>query len=265
MILNVRDVNDQTPKFSADSYVAKVALDAEPDSHVLLVVATDLDNGDNGKVVYNITSGNSEGAFKINPDTGVLKVKKSLTTVSASRFDLQVEAKDKGNPPRSKVATVQLNVFLPDGPPKFVVKPVVKEVNEGVKANQRVMVVKAATSEALTYEIVSGNQGGLFRIVPSTGEIMVTRDLDYEEARQHQLVIRVMDSRDRSDQVTVVIKVKNINDNPPKFPGESGGVVERKVEDDFQVGDIVARLSAYDDDEDTITYTLSSIPDRSRR
>lgn len=258
MILNVRDVNDETPKFSADSYVAKVALDAETDSQVLLVVATDLDNGDNGRVVYNITSGNDEGAFKIDPDTGVLKVKRSLTTVSASRFTLQVEAKDKGNPPLRKLATVQLNVFLPDGPPKFVVKPVVQEVTEGIKANQRVMVVKAATSEALTYEIVSGNQGGLFRIVPSTGEIKVTRELDYEEAREHQLVIRVMDSRDRSDQVTVILKVKNINDNPPKFPGEAGGVVERKVEDDFITGDTVARLSAYDEDDDTISYTLSS-------
>ena len=258
MILNVRDVNDQTPKFSADSYVAKVALDAAADSQVLLVVATDLDAGDNGRVVYNITSGNDEGAFTIDPDTGVLKVKRSLTTVSASRFNLEVEAKDKGIPPLRKLANVQLNVFLPDGPPKFVVKPVVQEVTEGIKANKRVMVVKAATSEALTYEIVSGNQGGLFRIVPSTGEIMVTRELDYEEARQHQLVVRVMDSRDRSDQVTVVIKVKNINDNAPRFPGEAGGVVERKVEDDFQIGDTVARLSAYDEDGDTISYTLSS-------
>ena len=258
MTLNVRDINDQSPKFSADSYVAKVALDAKVDSPVLLVVATDLDSGDNGKVVYNITGGNDEAAFKIDPDTGVLKVKKSLTTVSASQFTLEVEAKDKGNPPLRKTATVQLNVFLPDGPPKFVVKPVIQEVTEGVKANGRVMVVKAATSEALTYEITSGNEGGLFRIVPSTGEIRVTRELDYEEAREHQLVIRVMDSRDRSDQVTVVIKVKNINDNPPQFPGEVDGVVERKVEDNFRVGDNVARLSAGDRDGDTISYTLSS-------
>ena len=254
----MRDVNDQTPKFSADSYVSKVALDAEVETQVLLVMATDLDDGDNGKVVYNITSGNGEGAFKIDPDTGVLKVKKSLTTVSASQFTLEVEAKDKGNPPLRETATVQLNVFLPDGPPKFVVKPVIEEVTEGVKANDRVMVVKAATSEALTYEITSGNEGGLFRMVPSTGEIRVTRELDYEEAREHQLVVRVMDSRDRSDQVTVVIKVKNINDNPPQFPGEVDGVVERKVEDDFRVGDNVARLSAGDRDGDTISYTLSS-------
>ena len=254
----MRDVNDHSPKFSADSYVGKVALDAKVDSKVLLVVATDLDNGDNGKVVYNITGGNGEEAFKSDPDTGVIRVKKSLTTVSASQFALEIEAKDKGNPPRRKTATVQLNVFLPDGPPKFVVKPVIQEVTEGVKANDRVTVVKAATSEALTYEITSGNEGGLFRIVPSTGEIRVTRELDYEEAREHRLVVRVMDSRDRSDQVTVVIKVKNINDNPPQFPGEVGGVVERKVEDDFRVGDQVARLAAGDRDGDTITYTLPS-------
>ena len=257
MIFNVKDVNDEDPKFSADSYVTKVALDEQIDAQVLLVTATDLDSGENSKVVYNITSGNEEGAFKIDPDTGAIKVKKSLTTVSASQFTLEVEAKDKGNPPRSKSASVQLNVFLPDGPPKFVVKPVIQEVTEGITANNRVMVVKAATSEALTYEIISGNEDGLFRIVPSTGEIKMTRVLDYEQAKEHQLVIRVMDTRDRSDQVTVILKVKNINDNEPKFPGDVGGFVERKVEDDFQIGDAAAHLTAYDEDKDTITYTLS--------
>ena len=258
VIFNVKDVNDEDPKFSADSYVAKVALDEKIDAQVLLVTATDLDSGDNSRLVYNITSGNEEGAFKIDPDTGAIKVKRSLTTVSASQFTLVVEAKDKGNPPRRKTASVQLNVFLPDGPPKFVVKPVIQEVTEGITANNRVMVVKAATSEALTYEIISGNEDGLFRMVPSTGEIKVTRVLDYEEAKEHRLVVRVMDTRDRSDQVTVILKVKNINDNEPKFPGDVGGFVERKVEDDFQVGDAAARLSAYDSDAgDKISYILS--------
>lgn len=258
MILNVKDVNDWSPKFSADSYVTKVSLDEKVDSQVLLVTATDLDSGDNSAVVYNITRGNQEDAFKIDPDTGAMKLKKSLTTVSASRFSLEVEAKDKGNPPRRSTTTVQFNVFLPDGPPKFVVKPVIQEVTEGVAANGRVMVVKAATSEALTYEIVSGNEDGLFRIVPSTGELKVTRVLDYEDAQEHRLVVRVMDTRDRSDQVTVIIKVKNVNDNEPKFPGEVNGFLERKVEEDFQVGDAAARLLAYDRDPgDTITYILS--------
>ena len=259
VIVNVKDVNDMSPKFSADSYVTKVSLDEVIGTQVLLVSATDLDSGDNSVVVYNITAGNEEGAFEIDPDTGAIKVKKSLTTVSASKFTLRVEAKDKGNPPRMTPTTVQLNVFLPDGPPKFVVKPVVEEIFEGVAANGRVMVVKAAISEALTYEIISGNEDGLFRIQPTTGEIKVTRVLDYEEASEHRLVVRVMDTRDRSDRVTVILKVKNINDNEPQFPGESNGFVERKVEDDFQIGDAAARLSAYDEDAgDSISYQLSA-------
>lgn len=259
VILNVKDVNDEFPKFSADSYVMKVSLDEPIGTQVLLVSATDLDSGDNSIVVYNITGGNNEGAFEIDPDTGAIKVKRSLTTVSASKFTLQVEAKDKGTLPKSKSTTVQLNVFLPDGPPRFVVKPVIEEVLEGIRANGRVMVVKAATSEVLTYEILSGNEDGLFRIVPSTGEIKMTRVLDYEEAREHRFVVRVMDTRDRSDQVTVILKVKNINDNEPEFPGEVNGFVERKVEEDFQAGDPAARLSAYDKDAgDAISYELSA-------
>ena len=98
-----------------------------------------------------------------------------------------------------------------------------------------------------------------FESNPPPGEIKVTRVLDYEEASEHRLVVRVMDTRDRSDRVTVILKVKNINDNEPQFPGESNGFVERKVEDDFQIGDAAARLSAYDKDAgDSIAYQLSA-------
>ena len=256
--IDVNDVNDNEPRFSAKEYSAKVPLDTAVDGKILQVSATDLDDGSNGEVKYSIVGGNDEGAFKIDPDNGVISLKKSLTTVSASTFDLTVLGTDQGKERSNGTSTVKVSVYLPDGPPKFVESPVIAEVQEGVKANERVLVVKAATSEALTYEIVSGNEDGIFRMVPSTGEILATRTLDYEEKRQYQVEVRAMDTRDRSAQVTVVIKVQNINDNPPVFPGQVDDLVERKVEGVFLVGDPVARLTAFDRDGERITYKILS-------
>ena len=258
MIVKVKDINDNQPRFSTQSYSAKVALDAKINSQILQVTATDLDSGINGQVLYSIVHGNNEGAFKINPSNGVITLKKSLTSVSASQFEIDVLATDKGKGRKNGTATVRVSVYLPDGPPKFVESPVIAEVTEGILKNERVLVVKAATSEALTYEIVSGNADGMFRIVASTGEILTTRTLDYEEKTQYQVEVRAMDTRDRSVQVTVIIKVKNINDNHPIFPGQIGGLVERKVEGKFQVGDPVARLTAFDRDKEKITYKIIS-------
>lgn len=256
--ISVEDVNDESPTFSAASYRAKVSLDAKVNDYVVQVTATDLDSGSNGQKVYSIVSGNEEGAFVINRENGLISVGKSLTTVAADKFTLKVKAEDRGTPPRSNQVDVEINVYLPDGPPKFVVSPVYVNVTEGLAANQRVAVAKAATSEALQYEITSGNTNEMFKINPSTGVILTTRTLDYEEESKYRLEILARDTRDRRAQVVVILSILNINDNAPLFPGEVQGQIDRKVAGPFAKGVVVTRLVAIDKDKgDSVIYELS--------
>ncbi|XP_048576731.1 protocadherin-like protein isoform X1 [Nematostella vectensis] len=254
----LRDINDNDPKFSAASYHAKLSLDAPVLEHVVQVTATDLDTANNGRIRYSIVAGNQEGAFQVLTDNGLIRVAKSLTTVAASSFLLTLEAADSGDPERKGSVNVQVNVFLPDGPPKFVLDPVIVNATEGIAANQRVAVAKAATSEALKYEILSGNTNDMFAINPSSGVILTTRELDYEEATGYIMNIIARDTRDRSASVQVIINVVNINDNEPMFPGETNGQIDRKVAGPFAPGVIATRLTAVDKDiGDRVYYKIS--------
>ena len=78
------------------------------------IQATDRDSGENGRVTYFIASGNSEGYFSLNANTGELTTLKSLDLESAQapypNFTLVVLARDHGNPQLSSNVTYVLMV-----------------------------------------------------------------------------------------------------------------------------------------------------------
>lgn len=258
--VKVQNMNDNLPVFSAKKYRAKVALDTPVKSKIIQLSATDQDYAGTNKQNFNFTiiEGNDEEAFEINHANGLITLKKSLATVSATQFELKVTVSDDDEKQSKEPAIVELNVYLPDGPPKFSESRVVVNVKEGIPANGRVALVRAATSEALTYTILEGNVNTMFKIESSSGAILATKTLDAEERKKYELLIRAQDTRDRSAQVTVVINVENINDNAPTIPDEVNNNLDRRVIGEIVIDDVVTSLEAYDKDGDSMTYKINA-------
>lgn len=61
--------------------------------------------------------------------------------------------------------------------------------------------------------------GDLFSIDPKLGHLTLTRPLDYEEAQHHTLVIVANDmgAPSLSSNLTLLVEVQDVNDNPPVF------------------------------------------------
>lgn len=253
------DVNDNSPTFSTHSYQANVALDDKVGHHLLQVTATDPDSGDNGRMRYSITSGNSKEAFEINDDSGLITLKKLLAAFQETKFILTVQAKDMGKEPRTDRATVTLNVFASDGPPSFPVSPLVISVPEGITAGQIVAVIRAGTSEFLIYKILSRTDRGVFHLDAFSGELFATETLDYEKAKRFEFRIQVNDRKGHSDEVNVMIELQDINDNAPLFVDAENNNIFRTVDGVFRhAGDLVTQIEAYDGDAgDVLTYELS--------
>lgn len=89
------DINDNQPKFEVDSYNVSVYENIPNGYNVLKVVATDLDQGDNGEFVYHLVDPSQ--AFTIDGKTGWITVRNQtkLDREQKSSFSLRVYAREK--------------------------------------------------------------------------------------------------------------------------------------------------------------------------
>lgn len=157
--LKVLDANDNAPQFvvphtSAGSATASVYLSdalriGEVATHV---VAVDRDAGENGRVSYEIVSGNGEGRFRIKPQTGIIELVKTLPPASeqldkTGRFTLTIRATDHGMPdPMQSMLSLQLLVQgSHSNPPRFAQALYHATILENVPSGSFVLQVAAKT------------------------------------------------------------------------------------------------------------------------
>lgn len=220
----IEDFNDNSPKFVSRSRVD--IMEDEPQGYpVLHVIATDEDSRDNGRVTYIISSGNEDGSFDLDYETGILRIVKVLDRERATQYRLNVTASDHGQPSRS--ATQVIEVFVEDvndNPPKFSQELYRANVSEGAPPGTSVIRVTASdrdygTNSNLTYIIPAGIGDNKFRINPATGDIHTMATLDREEKDQYTLTVYVRDGSfpAQYDTASVLVTLTDINDHAPEF------------------------------------------------
>jgi hypothetical protein len=109
----------------------------------------------------------------------------------------------------------------------------------------------------VTYEIADGNQDGRFTINRTSGNVSLSRTLDYETLNFYLLTVTAVDvsgSVQRTGVALVSITVRNINDAEPVFHRNSKQKVT--ISQGKAVGSQVATVHATDADGDSLTYTL---------
>uniref|UniRef100_A0A287AWH9 Cadherin domain-containing protein n=1 Tax=Sus scrofa TaxID=9823 RepID=A0A287AWH9_PIG len=94
----VKDTNDNPPMFSKDEYRISVSENLPPGSSVLLVTATDQDEGVNAEIQYYFrsTAQSTRNMFSLDEKTGLIKNNQSLDFEDIERYTMEVEAKDGG-------------------------------------------------------------------------------------------------------------------------------------------------------------------------
>lgn len=212
ILVRVLDENDNSPVFDPKQYSATVAENASIGASVLQVSATDLDEGDNGRVRFSIWSGDDNRDFSISEDGGVVRVAKNLNFERKSRYVLTVRAEDCAGEAagvaggeqvaRYDTAVLAINVAdINDNPPTFLDSPYLAYVMEGVVPPPHGFVLRVRAYDADTppfngqvrYFLKEGD-ADLFRINASTGEISLQRALDRELQAEHILTLVAMDT-----------------------------------------------------------------------
>ncbi|XP_063314156.1 protocadherin Fat 1 isoform X2 [Pelobates fuscus] len=218
IVINVTDTNDHAPWFTSPFYEGRVYESAAVGSAVLLVTALDKDKGKNAEVVYSIESGNTASAFTIDPVLGIIKTAKELDRTNHGQYELVIRASDRGTPPMSQIASVNIIVTMSDNAvPKFMKKEFSAEISETARIGTFVALLSVHSQSSVIYEIKDGNIGNTFDINPSSGFLVTQKHLDFETIPSYTLTVQATNMAGLSTNTSLVVHVRDENDNFPVF------------------------------------------------
>lgn len=106
-------INNFTPEFQKLYYRANVSENATINSSIITVNATDLDQGDSGRVSYSLASDDAL-PFAVNSTSGVIRIVRSLDREEKAWYNLTIKATDGGAPGREKFSHAYVFVMIYD-------------------------------------------------------------------------------------------------------------------------------------------------------
>lgn len=236
--INISDANDNLPQFTQAEYRCEVFENSLP-SWVCDVLAIDADTGSYGTVQYNITDGNTDGFFTIDPENGLLSTTASLDRETVPEFNLTAEASELNNPLHKDRTTVIVVVLdKNDNAPRFS-HIFLTEVPEDSPVGHTIIQVTSTDDDTganaiINYSIIDQSDDMPFNIDFATGYITIKRLLDREMQDHYVLRVNANDSA-WSISTDVSIVISDVNDNRPVFSDDFYTVVlpETKIKEVF--------------------------------
>ncbi|ERE81974.1 protocadherin alpha-4-like protein, partial [Cricetulus griseus] len=258
--VEVRDINDNPPKFSRPEQRLSILESRMPDSRFPVEGASDMDIGSNAALSYKV---NPNEYFDLDikrkeEETNVLQLvlKKPLDREETHEHRLLLTAIDGGKP--ELTGTVQLLIDVldaNDNAPEF--DQSVYNVRLLESTPNETLVIKLNASDAdegmnkeILYffsNLVLEDVKSKFTIDSTSGEIKVKGALDYEDRKLYEINI---DAVDRSTfplagHCKVIVKLVDVNDNVPEMAITS---LFLPIKEDAQLGTVIALISVSDRD-----------------
>ena len=250
LTVNVKDVNDNRPRFSQSLYDFYVSEDAPIGFEFGNVSASDADSDHNGRVSYSLETSPYLSVFGIFTVQGVLNTRDTLDRESQDLYTLTVVATDHGTPyPLSATASIRIHITdTNDNNPEFSRSEYKFSIPENLPRGSLIGQVSASDrdtgqNQRLQYHFSIPHAE--FTINTYNGDITTLMPLDREVQEEYSLRVYVTDSGEpeRSDSAVVKIQVLDENDNWPVF--KAGGEQQVSVEENrpkgLQVTMVVAR------------------------
>eukprot|EP00062_Callorhinchus_milii_P013739 gi/632962304/ref/XP_007897232.1/ PREDICTED: protocadherin Fat 4-like [Callorhinchus milii] len=251
----IQDKNDNPPRFTKDLYQATISESAVNMTQVLRVSASDVDEGNNGLVHYYIIEGNEEDQFNIQRTSGHVTLVGKLDHEATASYSLKLLAKDLGSAPLSSTCSLIISVLDEnDNTPSFPKSVLHVDALENMRIGELVVSVTATDSDSgdnaeIHYGITGSKNHGTFSISHNTGSIFLVKKLDFETQSVYYLNVTAKDNGrpPRSSTMSMVIHVRDFNDNPPSFPPED---IFKPIVENVPIGTSVLTITARDPDAD---------------
>ncbi|KAK3801950.1 hypothetical protein RRG08_064544 [Elysia crispata] len=260
--INLRDINDNSPKFTQQSYTLDISEGVKNFPYNFFnITANDVDENENGRVSYRLEGG-TEGLFVIDENTGAISLEGPVDYEATPQYVFLVYATDNAVNPRQTQVQITVNILNEnDGRPKFLLPVYQTSVNETQRVFLNPVNITAVDNEdgtvGITYRIVSGNSPNqAFVINQRTGVLTLRDSLNYEEtpigddgefSGVFELKVEASDngSPPQTNTVSVLVTVIDVNDHSPVMnPKEYSASISELA----PAGEFVVQVMATDDD-----------------
>ncbi|XP_065131156.1 protocadherin gamma-A4-like isoform X20 [Paramisgurnus dabryanus] len=226
-ILNIEDINDNSPQFKQNVIRFEIRESAVKGSRYLLDEAHDADINVNSVQTYMLQN-DEHFHLRVLTETnrekyGELVLNKELDREQQKEVTLILTAVDGGTPPRSGTVAIHVTVLdANDNAPVFSQAVYKVSLPENSPADTVVVTVSATDADegqngAVTYEFGHLSESLLetFLLDSVSGEIKLAGLIDYEEESSFELPIQAKDGQGLAGRSIVLIDVIDINDNEP--------------------------------------------------
>lgn len=283
VLVVILDTNDHRPQFSKQIYIKTISEDFNSDSSVLRVVATDKDQGENGRIGYKFSKQTDESVlktFRLDETTGTIWTKTELDYESISNYKFSIEAKDYGDNSIAAYTKVQIEVTdVNDHFPEIFVNSLNKkdavEVSENSTTDTFVAYItvtdKDSGENSRTNCILNSDDS--FKLVhlhssekKSEYELSTNSPIGYDREDKEIIDVKIIcqDSGrpSKSTSKTIKVTILDENDNPPKFEPK---YYSKRIEEDNNIGIYLLTVTATDSDAGVNGEISYSIPDISSK
>ncbi|KAM6999946.1 protocadherin alpha-2-like [Tautogolabrus adspersus] len=270
IVVEITDVNDHAPSFPEKEQTFEIAEQTLPGKRFQLHTARDPDAGINSIRTYTLTSNEHfEVDIRQSDEDKIpfLVLKKSLDREQKDEHTLLLTAIDGGKPQKSGTLNVTIIVLdINDNRPVFSQEIYQIEIQENVDVSTSVFKINATDPDDGSNGIIEYTLGktlkkkvyDIFELDKITGEIHVKGVVDYEENDVYKLDVEASDKGTPPlvGECRVIIKIKDINDNPPEIEVTS---LSNTVSEDSKPGTIVSLIRVKDKDSGVNGKIISSI------
>ncbi|XP_072251862.1 protocadherin alpha-2-like isoform X7 [Leuresthes tenuis] len=267
IIVHVMDVNDNTPLFTQSLYKAQVTENAPFQTTIVIVTASDLDEGINSEIVYSfIERGNfnPEALFSINPNTGEITVIGKIDYEENTAYDIRIQARDKGTPSRSVHGKLLVEVIdVNDNIPEILVTSLMSPVKEDADVSTVVALVTVTDKDGGSNGLTSAKVLGLLPFTLKLNynnyySLTVDGPLDRENISKYNVTIIATDEGipPLSSTCVIPVHISDVNDNIPSFSEPNINIY---VKENSAVGAKLFIITALDPDigeNAKVTYSL---------
>ncbi|NXN98030.1 PCDA3 protein, partial [Rhinopomastus cyanomelas] len=268
LVISVLDANDNAPQFNQSVYKVQLPESAAEGTVVVRVNATDPDEGINKEFSYSIVNSVPAGEtelFRIDHETGEIRLMGSLDYETVTFYELQITVKDRGTPPLSGHCSVELQVLdVNDNAPEVRVTSLSVPVSEDAAVGTVVALLSVSDRDSgangrVRCLLWPASPFGLVSTFAGSYSLVLREALDRERVSEYEVEVRAEDGGSPALRASRVVRVpvSDVNDNAPSFAQAVYTVLARE---NNAAGAELARLWARDPDEagnGRVSYSLS--------